>query len=666
MARASHLAAASIYPTQLGAAVGHGPGMYEVRGQSRRGSVDLPAQFERAERRGKAFRANLNDRLYHRWEDHAPTRPHRAVPRSPRSGDGSGSGGSRRSPGTVGSPPGAAAPNPPKAVSAGAVVSDGFITLRDCDATVAAAIRQTRQQMGQAEAALRQQVASLTARLQIAEASNSEQAQSFVVLARRQGATMQAQQAKMAELRQKLSDTLRSQATVAPPGMMALRDAHQRALRACRDELETARQQHRARTAQLEQTVRDQAGRIRAMEAANKKLVQDTEQKMAKMRSELQTSKETQASLARQMMATSKVFRDIMGNSSGGATAAAGDGGSGAGQLIAAAAVGAAAQRLAGLDRSSVGKPPPPPESALVVPSSAAAPQASAAGGHSHELTVVPVALPAPLPPPELATRLALTSPPPTSAPPPPPETMTTMTRSRLTLQNGTRAGSGTEVAPAAAPTPPPQPPPRRGEQQQLALPAPSSAVSGEQQGPTSGGKVPVFVLRDRTHPSPSDALSLLTGPDDEDDAKAQAPVAAKKEAENVETAGKSQDRQAEEELEEEKEQQPAARAPPAATKKDTHAPAPTKKRTTYTVKFAKSLGVQIGDLGVIEAVQFGSAADNAGVREGDTIAFIDGVPLSHMFAHTSKPKAREVGAALTRAKRQSGAVSVRFRPGKA
>ena len=88
-------------------------------------------------------------------------------------------------------------------------------------------------------------------------------------------------------------------------------------------------------------------------------------------------------------------------------------------------------------------------------------------------------------------------------------------------------------------------------------------------------------------------------------------------------------------------------------------------KRTAFSVKFKGSLGVQIGDQGIIEEVNVDSAAADAGVQIGDTIAFIDGVPLSHMFAHTDSPNAREVGAALNRSKRQQGYVSIRFRPGK-
>ena len=64
----------------------------------------------------------------------------------------------------------------------------------------------------------------------------------------------------------------------------------------------------------------------------------------------------------------------------------------------------------------------------------------------------------------------------------------------------------------------------------------------------------------------------------------------------------------------------------------------------------------------LLHVVNPDSAADDAGVQVNDIIAYIDGVPLSHMFAHTDKPNAREVGAALNRSKRQQGYVSVRFR----
>jgi hypothetical protein len=85
--------------------------------------------------------------------------------------------------------------------------------------------------------------------------------------------------------------------------------------------------------------------------------------------------------------------------------------------------------------------------------------------------------------------------------------------------------------------------------------------------------------------------------------------------------------------------------------------------RTTYTVTFRGSLGVQIGDVGVIEAVNVGSQADDAGVQVGDQIVNVDSVPLGHVFAHTDRPNAREVGSALNRAKRQQGFVKIRFRP---
>jgi len=88
--------------------------------------------------------------------------------------------------------------------------------------------------------------------------------------------------------------------------------------------------------------------------------------------------------------------------------------------------------------------------------------------------------------------------------------------------------------------------------------------------------------------------------------------------------------------------------------------------RTTYTVTFRGSLGVQIGDVGVIEAVNVGSQADDAGVQVGDQIVNVDSVPLGHVFAHTDRPNAREVGSALNRAKRQQGFVKIRFRPLKA
>ena len=52
-----------------------------------------------------------------------------------------------------------------------------------------------------------------------------------------------------------------------------------------------------------------------------------------------------------------------------------------------------------------------------------------------------------------------------------------------------------------------------------------------------------------------------------------------------------------------------------------------------YTVTFTGAIGVQIGDLGRIELVNSGSSADDAGVNVGDTIAHIDGVPLTHVFA---------------------------------
>jgi len=87
--------------------------------------------------------------------------------------------------------------------------------------------------------------------------------------------------------------------------------------------------------------------------------------------------------------------------------------------------------------------------------------------------------------------------------------------------------------------------------------------------------------------------------------------------------------------------------------------------RTAFTVTFNGSLGVQIGDNGVIEKVNIGSSADDAGVQVGDTIAFVDSVPITHVFAHTDTPNAREVGAALNRAKRQQGFVKIRFRPSK-
>ena len=64
----------------------------------------------------------------------------------------------------------------------------------------------------------------------------------------------------------------------------------------------------------------------------------------------------------------------------------------------------------------------------------------------------------------------------------------------------------------------------------------------------------------------------------------------------------------------------------------------------------------------LFHVVNPGSAADDAGVQVNDIIAYIDGVPLSHMFAHTDKPNAREVGTALNRSKRQQGYVGVRFR----
>ena len=87
-------------------------------------------------------------------------------------------------------------------------------------------------------------------------------------------------------------------------------------------------------------------------------------------------------------------------------------------------------------------------------------------------------------------------------------------------------------------------------------------------------------------------------------------------------------------------------------------------KREAYTVKFGHcSMGVEIGDGGLIQQVLPGSVAANAGVQKGDTILSIDSVPISHAFAHTKTPKAREVGAALNRAKRQNGSVVVRFRP---
>jgi hypothetical protein len=86
--------------------------------------------------------------------------------------------------------------------------------------------------------------------------------------------------------------------------------------------------------------------------------------------------------------------------------------------------------------------------------------------------------------------------------------------------------------------------------------------------------------------------------------------------------------------------------------------------RTAYTVTFdRRSMGVEIGDEGIIQQILPGSVAARAGVLVGDQIIGIDGVPLSHAFAHTDRPKAREVGAALNRAKRQKGSVLVRFRP---
>ena len=105
-----------------------------------------------------------------------------------------------------------------------------------------------------------------------------------------------------------------------------------------------------------------------------------------------------------------------------------------------------------------------------------------------------------------------------------------------------------------------------------------------------------------------------------------------------------------------------AAAPPPPAT---TTPPGTATKRNAFNIKFDGSLGIQIGDEGVIEDVSPGSSAEEGGVIVGDTIAYIDGVPLSHMFAHTDTPNAREVGAALNRAKRQQGYVAVRFRPGK-
>ena len=86
--------------------------------------------------------------------------------------------------------------------------------------------------------------------------------------------------------------------------------------------------------------------------------------------------------------------------------------------------------------------------------------------------------------------------------------------------------------------------------------------------------------------------------------------------------------------------------------------------RTVYSVTFDKRpMGVQIGDEGVIMQVLSGSIAAKCGVLDGDQIVTIDGIPITHMFAHTSRPNARAVGSALNRAKRMNGSVTIRFKP---
>lgn len=127
-----------------------------------------------------------------------------------------------------------------------------------------------------------------------------------------------------------------------------------------------------------------------------------------------------------------------------------------------------------------------------------------------------------------------------------------------------------------------------------------------------------------------------------------------KEEEEEAQEAQEAQEALKEQGVEKQKQKQPQQKK----KKKKKNA------RTAYTVTFGRrSMGVEIGDEGIIQQILPGSVAASAGVLVGDRIIGIDGVPLSHAFAHTDKPKAREVGAALNRAKRQKGSVLVRFRP---
>ena len=80
-----------------------------------------------------------------------------------------------------------------------------------------------------------------------------------------------------------------------------------------------------------------------------------------------------------------------------------------------------------------------------------------------------------------------------------------------------------------------------------------------------------------------------------------------------------------------------------------------------FVKSFTEPLRIQIAQGGAVNDVDPSGAASKNGVRSGDTIVSIDGVPLRLLYAHTKDPTSREISAFINQARKTEGQVRVCF-----
>ena len=80
-----------------------------------------------------------------------------------------------------------------------------------------------------------------------------------------------------------------------------------------------------------------------------------------------------------------------------------------------------------------------------------------------------------------------------------------------------------------------------------------------------------------------------------------------------------------------------------------------------FVKTFTKPLRIQIEQGGLVNDVDPSGDASKNGIRSGDTIVSIDGVPLRLLYTHTQNPNSREISAFINQARKSEGQVRVCF-----